>query len=658
MGTPDNTSFSAADYVVFIASLLISLGIGIYHWWKSRGLDNKDFLLGNRKMSPLPVAISLFAGIVSAVSILGNPSEMYFYGSQLWINCLGTGIGTILAGLLVVPVLYPLKLVSLYEILERRWRSTVPRKLATLLQLFHYITFLGIALYAPSLALSVVTPIPLAASVVVLGLVCTVYASMGGAKAVVYTDTVQAFIMLAGILAVIIKGCAEVGGGAASWKIDEDHGRIEFFNMSSDPLIRHTFMSTIILGTYHALNVFGAGQAQYQRWASVSTMKNAYAVIALSSFLLIAVWSLINYSGLVLFSVYADCDPYTMGYITKTDQIIIYFVIDKLGYLQGIPGLFVAAIYSGVLSTVSSVLNAIAAMIWEDLFRGFGRFSKFSPLEEKKATIVISSVTGVIATILGLTVGNMGGLFQMTYSLLGAIGGPVTGLILTAVTCPWVKSKSAIAGVLLALILNMWMVMGNYLYAPPTEKLPLSTDGCPQTNVTEGTTPFSTTTLLSSTTTDGGGDSGSDVFPLYLVSYCLYGAIGTLTAIVVANVATLIFGPQAISKVPKETVHKQSLQFYEWAKSLCGKSNSRSNSKSSIAKENENFEISKVAKENENFEISKVAKENENFEISKVVEASKDRAESLCSSTKSSNKAEEESQKGSVNLAFEVENHL
>lgn len=632
----NDRSFSAADYVVFIASLVISLGIGIYHWWKSRGMDNKDFLLGNRTMSPIPVAISLFAGVVSAVSILGNPSEMYFYGSQLWINCFGTIIGAILAGIFVVPVLYPLKLVSLYEILELRWRSPFPRKLATLLQLFHYITFLGIALYAPSLALSVVTPMPLAVSVIVLGLVCTVYASMGGAKAVVYTDTLQAFIMLAGILAVIIKGCSEVGGGTESWKIDEEHGRIEFSNMSSDPLIRHTFMSTIIQGIQNALSIFGAGQSQYQRWASVSTLREAYVVIAIACFLLVAIWSLINYSGLVVFSVYADCDPYTMGYITKTDQIIIYFVIDKLGYLQGIPGLFVAAIYSGVLSTVSSVLNAMAALVWEDLLSGLDRFSKFSPQQEKMATVFISSVIGVIATILGLTAGNMGGLFQMTYSLLGAISGPVTGLILLAVAFPWVKAKSAIIGTLLALILDLWMVMGSMLYAPPAEKLPLSTDGCPQTtlaaNVTEGTTPFITSTFMSSTT-DGGSSPESEVFPLYLVSYCLYGAIGILTTIVMANVATLIFGTQAISKVPKDTVHKRSLQFYAWMRSLLGKSDSRTNSETSIAKEGKDLEICKLD------------------------ETSEEGTESLRSSTKSKNSAAKETQ-GSVNVAFDAENHM
>ncbi|XP_064093412.1 sodium-coupled monocarboxylate transporter 2-like [Macrobrachium nipponense] len=567
----DKATFGVIDYAVFCASLIISLSIGLYHWWKSRGLDNADFLMGGGKMSPIPVAISLFAGLVSAVSILGNPAEMYYYGSQLWMNCIGTVIGALLVIILLVPVLYPLKLVSIYEFIGLRWKSNLVRKLATVLQLFNYFTYLGIALYAPSLALSSVTPIPAVVSVVVLGIVCTVYASLGGAKAVVYTDTVQAFIMLAGIIAVIIQGCSEVGGGANSWNIDEENGRIEFFNMSSDPLERHTLMSTVILGIYFAFSNYGVGQAQFQRWASVSTIKQAYMVLVISCTILVVVWSLINYSGLVIFSVYADCDPLTAGYIEKIDQITAYFVIDKLGFLPGIPGLFVAAIYSGVLSTVSSVLNALAAVIWKDLLSGLDRFSKFTSQQEKKATIIVSCVSGIISTVLGVLAGSMGGLFQITYALGGAIGGPISGLFLMAISCPWVKARR-LPGLLLSVSLTLWMVFGNFLYAPPTPMLPLSTGGCPGENVTTAS-PFTegtTTTLI--TSTDGGEDPGSDVFPLYLVTYCLYGSIGTLATFVFSNVATLIFGPLAIERVPENTVHEPCMRFYRWLRSLAGKS--------------------------------------------------------------------------------------
>lgn len=60
-------------------------------------------------------------------------------------------------------------------------------------------------------------------------------------------------------------------------------------------------------------------------------------------------WGTFYVSGLVAYAVYSDCDPLSSGMIEKADQIIPYMVSDKLGHLTGMPGLFVAAVYGGVL---------------------------------------------------------------------------------------------------------------------------------------------------------------------------------------------------------------------------------------------------------------------------------------------------------------------
>ncbi|KAG7173741.1 Sodium-coupled monocarboxylate transporter 1-like 6 [Homarus americanus] len=490
-------SFSVSDYLVFTASLAISFGIGVYQWWRSRGRGTDDFLMGGGKMSPFPVALSLLAGIVSAISILGNSSEMYYYGSQLWMNVFGVMLGATLTALLIMPIIYPLKLISIYQILEVRWKSPLLRKLVTVTQVGNIFIFLGIAMYAPSLAISSITPIPTNVSIIVLAVICSLYASLGGAKAVVYTDTFQTFVMFAGVIVVIIQGCAEVGGGTNSWNIDDQHGRIEFFNMDPSPLERHTFMTTLILGTYFGLNTYGSSQVQFQRWGSVGTLRESYMVMVASVVCLVVMWSLINYAGLVVFSVYADCDPLTAGYIEKPDQILVYFVVDKLGYLPGVPGLFVAAVYSGVLSSVSSSLNAIAAMIWTDLLQPTKRFANTSEAKAKNITVAISMVSGIGAMVIGILAGSMGGLVQVSYAISGAIAGPIAGLVLTAILCPWVKS---------------------------------------------------------------------DVFPLYLLSYCLFGAIGLLTSLVMSTVFSCFFGFTQLSDVPEKAVNKTCLRFFHWLK--------------------------------------------------------------------------------------------
>ena len=77
------------------------------------------------------MAISLCASFNSAYMILGIPSEMYSYGTQFYVMILGTGVGVLLGAEVWIPVLYKLRVVSIYEYFERRYRSKLPRLLMT-----------------------------------------------------------------------------------------------------------------------------------------------------------------------------------------------------------------------------------------------------------------------------------------------------------------------------------------------------------------------------------------------------------------------------------------------------------------------------------------------------------------------------------------------
>ncbi|KAK7085165.1 hypothetical protein SK128_008084 [Halocaridina rubra] len=213
-------------------------------------------------------------------------------------------------------------------------------------------------------------------------------------------------------------------------------------------------------------------------------------------------------------------------------------------------------------------------MIWEDFLKSNKKFSSFTSEQAKKVTILISIIAGTICTAFGLLAGSIDGLFQISYSIGGAIGGPLGGLILTAILCPWVKSISALVGFLSSISFMMWMVIGNFLYAPGEPMLPLSTEGCQGNNITTITTmtDFTRTTFPSTSTTDGQNPADSEVFPLYLVTYALYGSIGVLTTMFVANVATIIFGATDENEVPKETVSKFSLKVHYWISSFVCKS--------------------------------------------------------------------------------------
>ncbi|XP_069942038.1 sodium-dependent multivitamin transporter-like [Cherax quadricarinatus] len=271
-----DAKFSVVDYTMFSLMLVVSVGIGVYCAIKSRhNTTTQEYLLGSRKMSPWPVALSLLGGAISAISILGNGTEVYLYGTQLCVMLLGFIPGCALVYHVIIPVFYNLRIVSVSEYLEKRFKSSALRKLLTVCQLLMKFFYMGICLYTPSLALSTVTNLTTTASVVIMGAVCTLYITIGGAKAVVYTDVMQTLLMFGGVLLVVIISCIDLGGVGNIWAEAEKGSRIEFFNLDTSPFVRHTFWSTLVLGFNLMLNFMAFNQSSYQRLASVSTLKVA-----------------------------------------------------------------------------------------------------------------------------------------------------------------------------------------------------------------------------------------------------------------------------------------------------------------------------------------------------------------------------------------------
>lgn len=117
MWVPERLTFSLWDYGVFGLMLLISTGIGLFHGLAKGGQKtSEDFFTGGRRMSALPVGLSLSASFMSAIQVLGVPAEAYRYGAKFLWMCLGQLLNTLLTAQLFLPVFYRLGLTSTYEV--------------------------------------------------------------------------------------------------------------------------------------------------------------------------------------------------------------------------------------------------------------------------------------------------------------------------------------------------------------------------------------------------------------------------------------------------------------------------------------------------------------------------------------------------------------
>ncbi|XP_068524974.1 sodium-coupled monocarboxylate transporter 1 [Anas acuta] len=533
--------FSVWDYVVFAAMLLVSAAIGIYYAFAGGGQKtSKDFLMGGRSMSALPVALSLTASFMSAVTVLGTPAEIYRYGAIFCIFAITYALVVLCSAEIFLPVFYRLGITSTYEYLELRFNKYL-RLCGTVLFIIQTTLYTGIVIYAPALALNQVTGFDLWGAVVATGVVCTFYCTLGGLKAVVWTDVFQVGIMVAGFSSVIIRAVV-VQEGIEHIVNDSYHGgRLNFWDFNPNPLQRHTFWTIVIGGTFTWTGIYGVNQSQVQRYIACKSRFHAKMSLYIN---LVGLWAILvcaTLCGLSLYSIYKECDPWSAKQVSALDQLMPYLVLDIFKDFPGMPGLFVASAYSGTLSTVSSSINALAAVTVEDLVR-----PHFRSLSEKKLSWIsmgMSLFYGGVCIAMAALASLMGGLLQAALSIFGMVGGPLLGLFALGILCSFANGIGAFVGLITGFAVSLWVGIGSQIYPPLPERtlpLPLSTDGCNISISSNLTT--STANPLTTIFSTQAPERPVLADRWYSLSYLYFSTLGTLITIVVGMIISLLTG--------------------------------------------------------------------------------------------------------------------
>ncbi|XP_034382221.1 sodium-coupled monocarboxylate transporter 1 [Cyclopterus lumpus] len=559
-------SFVAADYAVFALMLLVSAAVGVYHAWMDRGQASLgDFLMGGRRLTALPVSLSLTASFMSAITVLSNPAEVYLYGASIGFYGLSYVMAMVVTSEFFLPVFYRLAITSTYEYLELRF-SRATRLLGTMLFIVQTILYTGIVIYVPALALNQVTGMDLWGAIISTGVVCTFYCTMGGLRAVVWTDVFQLGVMLAGFLSVIIRSVIVQGGVLPVISDSQQGGRLNFGDFDTNPLRRHTFWTITIGGTFVWVSIYGINQAQVQRYISCKSITHARLSLYINLVGLCAILLCSVFAGMCLFSVYKECDPWTAGLVSAPDQLMPYLVMDILGDYPGLPGLFVAAAYSGSLSTVSSSINALAAVTVEDLIKPYTNMSERHLARISKG---LSLLYGVVCIGMAGLASLMGGILQATISIFGIIGGPLLGVFTLGIFCPFANSKGALSGLVSGLVLSLWVGIGAQIYPPPPEMsrpLSLTTEGCnfTATDSLNWTSTALPTQPASITTAPAHHIDGSPLLAdsWYSLSYLYFSPIGTIITVSVGLLVSLLTGGWKLKVESRLTLMKEDTTLY------------------------------------------------------------------------------------------------
>lgn len=513
-------AFGVWDWVIMAATILVSIVIGIYFRFSGgRQKTNEEYLLADRNMSILPVAVSLMASFMSAITLLGVSSENYFFGMQFVVINFAYGLATPIATQLYLPVFFGLQKTSTYEYLELRFGPQI-RMLASLTYTLQMVLYNGIVLYAPAIVLESVTGLDRIVSILVVGLVCTFYSTLGGMKAVLWTDLLQSILMYIAVLAVVIFGAIQLGGLGEVIDRAKEGGRLDFSNFSVDPTERHTWWSLIIGGLITYLSLYAVNHTQVQRLLTVSTLERSQRCLWVSWPVLSVLSVTTCLSGLAIYAVYRDCDPLAAKKISAMDQLMPFYVVDAMRSVPGLAGLFIAGIFSASLSTISASCNALAAVSLTDYV---GRWCTIRPKIIPWLTKLAACAFGLVFLALAFLAEHLGGVLQAALTIFGAVGGPLFGVFTLGMFTTFANELGVSAGLVSGMAFTLWMSFGGPRPAPA--KLPISIEGCTN-NVT----------FIPPVNTDP-----SDYFYLYRVSYMWTSPIGFVWVLIVGTIVSLLF---------------------------------------------------------------------------------------------------------------------
>lgn len=456
-------NLSPLDLLCFVLYMVLLVGTGLFFTRRQKNL--KTYLLADQDIHWIIVAVSVLAALFSGITYLGAPAEAYYHDlCYIWVLA-SFLIATPITTLVFLPFFRGLNLYTAYEYLDRRFDLRV-RRIASALFIARVTLYMATVIYAPALAIMEITGWPLWVSVLLSGGAATLYTTLGGMKAVIWTDTLQFVVLCGGILLILAFAIAEVPGGpGAAWELAARAGRTRFLNFSLDPTERITFWGALIGGTCHNLVQMVTDQISVQRYLTSKSLKECQRALWLKLAVTLPLVLFFYLTGTVLFGYYRvhpDREPVVnvAGQVVtraetasgheaqplmggQQNRILPFFVVRQLP--SPLPGILIAAVFGATVAAVSAGINALATAALVD----FGSAPGTGPSGEARQFRLARGLTvlfGIVATALALGIGRLGTLVEVSIKTFGVFGGPLLGIFFLGVLSRRANGNGALIG--------------------------------------------------------------------------------------------------------------------------------------------------------------------------------------------------------------------
>ena len=398
------------DGLIILAYFVSITAIGLYMGRREKSLH--DFALGGRRVPWWAVMASIFAAETSAATYLGTPGEGYAMRSLAYAQIvIGLILGRVLVGYFFLRPYYQYNVYTVYDFLGVRF-GPISKGYVSALFLIMRTLASGTRLFVPSvvmvLAWQLLTggtvsfdhPIPVSwyiVAIVLLTIITCVYTAIGGIKAVIWTDVVQATLMFGTALIAILTLLYHVGGDSwdlsrgfravadavpemkttngyfifgwedslvSKWQADNNITQMSGWDWIKLTLASpYTLWSALIANMALNVAMFGTDQDMVQRLLTAETYKKSRRSLITAAVMDLPIFATFTFIGILLIVYYAQ-DP-RFKPKSNTDVFASY-ILNVMPV--GIRGLVLAGVFATAMGSLSAALNALATSATNDWY--------------------------------------------------------------------------------------------------------------------------------------------------------------------------------------------------------------------------------------------------------------------------------------------------
>jgi len=442
------------DAIIFFILISGVILFGASFFFRNRTSD--QFTTGGRSIPSWAVGMSIFATFVSSISFLALPGKAYMSDWNAFVFSLSIPFAAYAAVKFFIPLYRGIGNVSAYYYLELRFGSWA-RMYASLCYILTQLMRTGAILLLLALPLNALFGWNIRLIIIFTGLGVMLYSMLGGIKAVIWTDTILAIVLISGAL---------LSAGFITFSMPE--GPRQLFTIASEnnkfslgslgpSLSESTFWVVLIYGLFINLQNYGIDQNYVQRYMTTASDKGATFSALFGSLLYIPVSLVFFYIGTALFSYYnarPDLLPEYLKVAGTGDKVFPFFIVTALP--AGITGLLIAAIFAAGMSTVSTSLNSTATIILNDYYK---RYFKRNADERSSMTVlyISSFIIGIAGIGIALALVGVESVLDAWWALASIFSGGMLGLFLLGYISRKAKKADAVAGVIMGVLVIIWM---------------------------------------------------------------------------------------------------------------------------------------------------------------------------------------------------------